>query len=147
MSNPTPNDKKTILVVEDSRMFTRILKASIEADGEFDVVIAENYQELIEKIESTQHSFFAGLLDLNLPDAPNGEVIDYVLSHRIPAIVFTAEFDDDLRDRILAKGIVDYVFKETPSSVEYIVSLLKQLSRNAKSKLWLLMIHELPAKM
>jgi diguanylate cyclase (GGDEF)-like protein len=126
--------KKVILVVEDSKIFTRILKASIEAEAEFTVIVAESYSESITLIESKQYDFFASLLDLNLPDAPNGEVIDYVLSHCIPSIVFTAEFDDDLRDRMLAKGIVDYVFKETPSNVEYIVSLLKQLSRNSQIK-------------
>jgi diguanylate cyclase (GGDEF)-like protein len=98
------------------------------------VVLAESYAELVILIESGQYNFFAGLLDLNLPDAPDGESVDYALSHDIPAIVFTGKFDDDLRDRILAKGIVDYVLKEAPANIEYIVSLLKQLSRNSQMK-------------
>ncbi len=126
--------KKNILVVEDSKMFTRILKSSIEAEGTFHVIVAETYAELIGLIEAEKHDFFAGLLDLNLPDAPDGEVIDYVLAHDIPSIVFTGKFDDDLRDRMLAKGIVDYVLKEGPANVEYIVSLLNQLHRNTEIK-------------
>lgn len=124
------NLPKNILVVEDSKMFTRILKASIEADTNFKVITVESYSDLIQLLETNNYTFFASLLDLNLPDAPDGEVIDYVLSHNIPSIVFTGKFDDDLRDRMLAKGIVDYVLKESPASVEYIVSLLKQLNRN-----------------
>lgn len=135
MTNESINpDKKTILVVEDSKMFTRILSVSIKAVTDFDVVVAENYAELIELIESKKYDFFASLLDLNLPDAPDGEVIDYVLSQGIPAIVFTGKFDDDLRDNILSKGIVDYVFKDGPSNIEYIISLIKQLLRNSKIK-------------
>jgi diguanylate cyclase (GGDEF)-like protein len=130
--NNTP--KKTILVVEDSKVFARILKTSIEANTEFKVVIAETYTETIDLIESRQYEFFASLLDLNLPDAPDGEVVDYALKHDIPAIVFTGKFDDDLRDRILAKGIVDYVLKEAPANIEYIISLLKQLNRNTHIK-------------
>lgn len=126
--------KKTILIVEDSKMFTRILSISIKACTDFDVVVAESYAELVELIESRKYIFFAGLLDLNLPDAPDGEVIDYVLSQGIPAIVFTGKFDDDLRDRMLSKGIVDYVLKEGPSNIEYIVSLIKQLDRNTHIK-------------
>lgn len=130
MQTHTSNSVKNILVVEDSKMFTRVLKASIEASPCFKVIIAEDFSELKRLLESKQYTFFASLLDLNLPDAPDGEVIDYVLSHNIPSIVFTGKFDDDLRDRMLAKGIVDYVLKESPASIEYIVSLLKQLDRN-----------------
>lgn len=128
------SDKKTVLVVEDSRIFTRILTNSIEADTDFSVVVAETYADLIALVESGQHDFFAGLLDLNLPDAMDGEVIDYALAHGIPSIVFTAKFDDDLRDRLLSKGIVDYVLKEGPANIEYVVSLLKQLVRNSNIK-------------
>jgi diguanylate cyclase (GGDEF)-like protein len=128
------NSKKTILVVEDSKVFARILKTSVEANSEFRVVIAETYAELIALIESKKYTFFASLLDLNLPDAPDGEVVDYVLNYNIPAIVFTGKFDDDLRDRMLGKGIVDYVLKECPANIEYIVLLLKQLNRNTRIK-------------
>lgn len=128
------NSKKNILVVEDSKVFARVLKSSIESNSEFKVVVAESYAELVALIESGQYIFFAGLLDLNLPDAPDGEAVDYALSRHIPAIVFTGKFDDDLRDRILAKGIVDYVLKEAPANIEYIISLLKQLSRNSQMK-------------
>lgn len=134
MTARTDKSQKHILVVEDSKMFTRLLKASIEADDHFKVVTVEDYAELIKLLESRKYTFFAGLLDLNLPDAPDGEVIDYVLSYNIPSIVFTGKFDDDLRDRMLAKGIVDYVLKESPASIEYIVSLLKQLNRNTLIK-------------
>ncbi len=125
---------KDILVVEDSKMFTRILKSSIEAEGAFNVVVAETYAELKDLIALNKYTFFASLLDLNLPDAPDGEVVDYVLSHDIPAIVFTGKFDDDLRERMQAKGIVDYVLKEGPANIEYIVSLLNQLLRNDHMK-------------
>lgn len=135
MTNESTNTyRKTILIVEDSKMFTRILSMSIKADSDFDVVVAESYAELIELIESKKYTFFASLLDLNLPDAPDGEVIDYVLAQGIPAIVFTGKFDDDLRDTMLSKGIVDYVLKEGPSNIEYIVSLVKQLARNTHIK-------------
>jgi diguanylate cyclase (GGDEF)-like protein len=129
-----PEDKRTILVVEDSKMFARILTNSIEADNRFKVVVAETFAEVSELIESNQHQFFASLLNLNLPGASNGEAIDYVLGYKIPSIVFTGQFDDDLRDRLLSKGIVDYVLKEGPANIEYIVSLLNQLKRNTGIK-------------
>jgi hemerythrin superfamily protein len=38
MATQIDKAQKNILVVEDSQMFTRILKASIEADSQFKVV-------------------------------------------------------------------------------------------------------------
>ncbi|SMF97678.1 diguanylate cyclase (GGDEF) domain-containing protein [Methylomagnum ishizawai] len=134
MTAPDPGDKKTILVVEDSKMFSRILTNSIESEPAFRVVVAETQAQMIGLLESGRYEFFASLLDLNLPDAPDGEVIDQALAYAIPSIVFTGKFDDDLRDRLLSKGIVDYVVKEGPANVDYVVTLLKQLLRNTQLK-------------
>jgi diguanylate cyclase (GGDEF)-like protein len=134
MSDFDTEPRRTILLVEDSRMFSRILTNSIEATNEFTVVATETRAGLVELLQSGRHDFFAALLDLNLPDAPDGEVIDVALGHGIPAIVFTGTFDDDLRDRLLAKGIVDYVLKEGPANIDYVVGLLKQLRRNTRIK-------------
>jgi len=123
---------KTVLVVEDSVMFTRILQRSIEAVEGFKVIAVENFADLKILLAKNEHQFFASLLDVNLPDAPNGEVIDFVLAHNIPSIVFTGSLDDDFRKTIYKKGLVDYVLKEGPTNVEYIVSLLCQLERNSK---------------
>jgi len=122
---------KYILVVEDSVMFTRILQRSIESVDGFKVIAVENFADLRALLKENRYQFFASLLDVNLPDAPHGEVIDYVLAHNIPSIVFTAKLDDSFRKKIYTKGLVDYVLKEGPANVQYVVSLLRQLKRNS----------------
>ncbi|WP_369434277.1 response regulator [Psychromonas sp. MME1] len=124
----TPN--KYILVVEDSQMFTRMLTRKIESVDQFEVIAVASFNELKLLLAENRHTFFASLLDVNLPDAPNGEVIDYVLDHNIPSIVFTGKLDQLFRDNIYKKGVVDYILKEGPANVEYVISLLKQLLRN-----------------
>ncbi|WP_019613286.1 GGDEF domain-containing response regulator [Psychromonas ossibalaenae] len=123
---------KYILVVEDSKMFTRILKRSIESVKQFKVISVENFAELKVLLAEKKHSFFAALLDVNLPDAPNGEVIDYVVQFDIPSIIFTGKLNERFRNKIYTRGIVDYVLKEGRSNVDYVVSLLNQLERNRK---------------
>ena len=63
-----------------------------------------------------QHYSLA-LLDLNLPDATEGEVVDLVLSRGIPVVVFTSEINDEIREHIWSKKIVDYVLKEGDGSI------------------------------
>jgi hypothetical protein len=55
-------------------------------------------------IASDPDRFFLAVLDLNLPDAPDGEVVDYVLAHQIPVVVLTGHYDDATRERMLAKN-------------------------------------------
>ena len=121
---------KYILVVEDSQMFTRMLTRKIESVAEFKVIAVASFNELKLLLAENKYTFFASLLDVNLPDAPNGEVIDYVLDRNIPSIVFTGKLDEVFRDKIYKKGLVDYVLKEGPANVDYVLSLLQQLQRN-----------------
>ena len=72
----------------------------------------------------------SSLLDLNLPDAQEGEIVDYVMARDIPSIVFTGTFDDELRDRMMSEQILDYVVKEGPQAVEYLIHIVQRIYKN-----------------
>ncbi|MBU0673389.1 MAG: diguanylate cyclase [Proteobacteria bacterium] len=122
-----------ILVVEDSRLFSSIIKKQIETETGFEVTVAETLAEA-ETILRGDTNYFMSLLDLNLPDAPRGEIVDLVLSHHVPVGVVTGDLSDDARERIWAKNVVDYVLKEGPHSVDYLVSLVQRIYRNRSIK-------------
>ena len=116
-----------VLVVEDSRLFGSLLKKKIDTDLNLDVVWAQTYTEAVNLINDKSNNFFVGLLDLNLPDAPDGKIVDFVLSKNIPVIVFTGEFSDDVREAIWEKKVVDYVIKESNHNLDYVVSLIRRI--------------------
>ncbi|PKN07797.1 MAG: diguanylate cyclase response regulator [Deltaproteobacteria bacterium HGW-Deltaproteobacteria-8] len=122
-----------VLVVEDSRTFSSLLSRRITEEMGHEVVVA-NSKATAKKILAEGTNFFVALLDLNLPDAPNGEVVDMVLAHSIPSIVFTGEMDDKLRDQFWAKHIVDYILKQNMDNVAYMLSLVERLHRNPAIK-------------
>ena len=126
---------KNILVVEESVMFSRILKRTIESIDGFKVVSVDTFADLKALLAQPKQSFFASLLDIDLPGAAENEVVDLVMSHHIPAIIFTAKLDEEFRKTIYSKGLVDYVLKEGATNIEYVVSLLRQLRRNSKLEL------------
>jgi PleD family two-component response regulator len=126
-----------ILVVEDSAVFANLVKREVEKKLEMGMVLAKSYaetQKLLMDMEEeaffSEDNFFVAVLDLNLPDAPPGKVVDLVRSKNIPAIVFTAEFDDKIRDLILSKNVVDYVYKRGKQDVQYLVTLIKRIYSN-----------------
>ena len=78
----------------------------------------------LESILEDGTSFFAATIDYSLPDAKNGEVIEYVLAHKIPGVVMTGMMDDDTRQKILAQPVIDYIPKENSQAYMYLKRIL-----------------------
>ncbi len=121
-----------VLIVEDSKVFARLLIRKIEDELFFDACWASNFEEARYLLEENpdKNTFFVALLDLHLPDAADGRIVDYVISRGIPSIVFTGDVESEVRDRVWAKKVVDYVSKESPDSLDYLVSLVRRISLN-----------------
>ncbi|ANP65460.1 MULTISPECIES: response regulator [Vibrio] len=121
-----------ILVVEDSRAFKNFLCQTISQAG-YEVIAAESYAEAKNLLSSAQ-DLFCAVLDYCLPDAQDGEIIDLVLEHGHRVIVLTARFQEDTREKMLAKGVLDYILKDSMASVSYLLPLLKRLTNNQQHK-------------
>lgn len=124
---------KSILVVEDSAMVMKVIKHVLSQSPLIRVDYATSFAEAKALVEQNE-TYFAALVDLSLPDAPNGEVVDYVLSQKVPTIVLTASFDEKKREALLTKGIVDYVTKEGRYSYELALNTIHRLINNEQIK-------------
>ncbi|MDG3087379.1 response regulator [Vibrio hannami] len=121
-----------VLIVEDSQLYSKYLVNQLSLLG-FDVVLAENYSQA-QDILSQQSNFLCALLDYCLPDAENGEVIDLAFTYGLKVIVLTAHFNEQTRKDIIAKGAIDYMTKDSLTSISYLPPLLKRLARNNHHK-------------
>jgi len=125
---------KKILLVEDSALVLKVMRRLVSENGQFEADFAENLAQAKQLIGDDPSKYFAALMDLNLPDAPNGESVDLSLQNNIPTIVLTGSYDEKRRDALFNKGIVDYVIKENRYSYEYAIKLMARLSRNHEIK-------------
>lgn len=105
----------------------------MEKNLDFEIIQAYSFDEARDIIEEND-DFFVTLCDLNLPDAPNGEIVDYVLSCGLPVIVLSGNDDEEMKSSVLEKDIVDYVYKGSAEDVNYIFLLIKRLSKNRDIK-------------
>ena len=122
---------KKILIVEDSDMVMKVLRHLVQAASlGYDAVYATSLAQAQSAYQQHPEGFFAALVDLNLPDAPNGEVVDFTLSHKIPTIVLTGSYDEQRREQLFAKGIVDYVTKEGRYAYNKAVGMIQRLEKN-----------------
>ena len=53
-----------------------------------------------------------------------------MLSKNQKVIVLTGTFNEETRERVLAKGVVDYILKDSMASVSYLLPLAKRLVNN-----------------
>jgi diguanylate cyclase (GGDEF)-like protein len=117
-----------ILIVEDSIALAKIIAIKISKALELEIDIAKTLQEAKEYIKTDNYEL--ALLDLFLPDANEGEAVDYFLEHNIPTIVMTASLDKNLQKEISKKDIVDYVLKDRVESIDYMIATINRVLKN-----------------
>jgi len=121
-----------ILIVEDNKTLAKLLAKKIKTALDFEVDIA--YQLSEAKLFLHKYKYFVTLLDINLPDAPNGEVVEYVLSKGQQAIVLSGNIDKDFRKKMLQKNIIDYVNKGGVGDINYTINIIRRLQQNQNHK-------------
>ena len=125
--------KEKILIVEDNKALSKLIAKKMETHLHFDVDVAHSLAEAKAFIKK-EDNYFIALLDLNLPDAPDGEVVDFMIGKKVPSIVLTGSIDTETRDKILKKDVIDYVYKGNMDDVNYIFTLIERLHKNRDIK-------------
>jgi diguanylate cyclase (GGDEF)-like protein len=123
-----------ILIIEDSTTMAQVASNLVKSELGYVTTITASLAETQQLLAMGGERFLAALVDLTLPDSSDGEIVDYVISMGIPAIVITASFDEKRREAILKKHIVDYVIKDNRNAYNYVIRLLARLDRNRQIK-------------
>lgn len=126
---------RKILLIDDNKMLSKLLAKKIQNTLNYEVDIAHTMAEAIAMLNN---DYFLSFVDLCLPDAMNGEIVD-VVADKIPAIVLTASNDTNKREEFMHKNILDYIFKESDTCVDQILDAISTLSYYAKTKVILAM--------
>ncbi|MCP4220453.1 MAG: diguanylate cyclase [bacterium] len=125
---------KRILVVEDSQLFARMIVDRISEDLSMACDVAGTMAEAVQYITDFKEEYLVAVLDLHLPDSHEGEIVDYAVSHGVPSIVMTAQFNDEIRERVLKKRVLDYIVKEGRHSLKQLTYTIERLTKNSSIK-------------
>lgn len=134
---------QSLLLVEDSRMFSSILSHRFQTELGLIVTHCSSLKAIQDELSRPARDFAMAVVDLNLPDSPYGEVLDHIVEHGIPTIVFTGSFDSDVRNRILERNVVDYVIKGNEFAVDNLVSVVRRTISNRKTRI--LVVDDMPS--
>ncbi|MBD8524656.1 diguanylate cyclase [Pseudomarimonas arenosa] len=120
-----------ILLVENSRMFQEMVGEALEGQLGIPVIHARTLAEAGQAIEA-QGPFMLVITGLVLADGNQDKIVDYFLARHLPTVIVTGVYDEDLRQRLLSRSIIDYILKNAPGAVEYLVWLVRRLERNRR---------------
>lgn len=126
--------EKKILVVEDSRSINDMLTSNLKQQLGIDVASAFTMAEAQNIVDQNPKPYFLAILDLNLPDAPNGEVVEYILEKQIPCIVLTGNREQDIQNTMINKGVIDFINKGNLNEIQYVIDSARRLYENFDRK-------------
>ena len=132
MATSKPADRRPtrVLVVEDSHVQAKIIGRHVTALSSFETVTAESMAEAAAVVAKAKGNLLAAVVNMNLPDAPDGEAVDMLMASGVPTIVLTAIFKEEVRAALLAKRVTDYVVKENMAVLDDLVAIVTRLYRN-----------------
>lgn len=111
------NTYKRILVVEDNKMHSELLKIIIQSSFDAGVVIAENGKEALDKI-TDDCIFDLIIIDIMIPKINGIDVLKAIrkIYERIPILMLSALNSREAVDKSFAAGADDYATKPIEKS-------------------------------
>ncbi|WP_172971665.1 response regulator [Pseudoalteromonas sp. A25] len=130
--DPKINGGHTVLIIEDQEAASAALKQLLVERLNVNVDIAHSFQEAKAKLKQHRHEYLVAVCDLHLPDAPNGEILGLVNKAKVRAIALTGIVRECMHKCLKKALLIDYVEKDAPNSVLYVVGLVERLCKNQK---------------
>lgn len=132
-----------VLIIEDATSIALPLREMLFNDYQLNSDIAGSLTEARELIKKNKDEYFVASVDLQLPDGKTGAALDLVHDADIPAIVFTGQKDPSIRENFESHLLVDYVFKDSARSLNYISWLCHRVLHN--KELVILIVDDSPS--
>ena len=129
---------KRILIVDDNKMLITLLAKKISNSLGFVVNTAFSFSEARALLDEDD-KYLICFTESSLKDAPNGEILDFLLEKALRVAVLTANNDKMFKQQCFQKDILAYLYKEHDTCVEQMISLIQLLDTHQNEKIILAM--------
>lgn len=127
---------QTVLIIEDQKSMAMLLKSRLEKVDLFNVQVVHTMFDAKAFLQ-TSNKVQLCVTDLNLPDAPNAEIVDLLKLYKLTTVVLTGSYSDEVRDRVFNAHVADYIVKDGLAAIEYAVSSVIALMTNHQREVWM----------
>ena len=123
-----------ILIVGPSILASLSIAGKIKKELDLDILTSNSLKQTIQLLEK-EAIINAAIVEPSLADDAKTEVIDLLLDHHIPVIVYTSITQHDLLEDIIKKPIVDYVIKSSRDNSIIVINLISHILRHRQTKI------------
>jgi len=123
-----------ILLIDNDVKTLKNLKEKIKEKIDVNVLIADSYNSARTILKDNKNSIAIAITELFLPDTEYGKAVDLTIAHKIPTIVLTNADEDEVKENFLKKSILEYISKDAPYSIEYLLKVINQTIKNFDRK-------------
>jgi diguanylate cyclase (GGDEF)-like protein len=119
-----------ILIITEQRGFGELVSESIHGKTGFECEIVLSSGGYMEKMKDFEKRFFLAIADLDTRGKMNEKLLNDVLEANVPSIVLTRDFNDNLRDKVLTRKIIDYIIKDSFDFIDSLTRLIDRIRKN-----------------
>lgn len=123
-----------ILVVEQDQHYALTLKLEIESQLRVNVVTLHSISAARLILTEQPDTFFLGITSVINLDSDAFEKVDLLGEFNIPIIAIVAKYEDEMRDQLIKRHVIDYVVKDQSDDITYICELILRVHKNLSIK-------------
>lgn len=116
---------KKLLLIDNSSLIINVLKDMFLKHNNFKIFVAKSFEEAKSLID--ENKFFCSISNMVLPDALDGEIIEFLEYKKIATILLTSTIDDKTNEIIKKANIVDYILKDSIRELNTVYHLTELL--------------------
>lgn len=121
-----------ILLLIGNEFYGRVVKYRLETQTDAQVIWYKSYT----KFRDAGHDYSninLGIVDYGMPDADEGEVLNFCYKKKIPIIVLANEITHDVQEKIWNLKAIDYILSGSSHSVDTIIDTTKRFINNSST--------------
>ncbi len=126
--------KFNVLLLEPDVNYSLSLKQIIEDNLPVGVTIAPSIEVAQRLLSEYPEQFFISITSVLNVDSLAFEKIDLLGEFNLPVIAIVHQYEDDLRDQLIKRHVIDYVVKDNTVDSRYICNLISRLYKNCAIK-------------
>lgn len=119
-----------VLLLEQDVHFALTLKSDLEKQLPINVVAVHTLSATRLLLERNPRQFFLGISSV----VTDFKQIDLLKTANIPVIAIIDQYEDELRDALIKRHVLDYVVKTTETDTTYICDLVARIIKNVAIK-------------
>lgn len=127
-------EKFNVLLLESDSNYALSLKQVIESHLPVGVTIVRTATVAKRLLEKEPNQFFISITSVLNLDSSAFEKIDLLGEFNLPVIAIVHHYEDEMRDQLIKRHVIDYVVKDNTFDHRYICDLISRVHKNCAIK-------------